>query len=120
MLLFLIVCCSCLSYTLRLFVLHLFQASINTINFSTIKITIKINKIKKPFHINTITTLFAPSPSRKKSKSPTNSTTSPSNYKDASKILHRRSPESTDEVLKARTAQALRAFLYPQHVPRSP
>lgn len=36
------------------------------------------------------------------------------NYRDASpKILHRRSPESTDEVLKARTAQALRAFLCP-------
>lgn len=44
-----------------------------------------ISKIyKNPFHINIITTLFAPSPSRKKSKSQTNSTTSPTNYKDAS------------------------------------
>ncbi|HFW3691897.1 TPA: hypothetical protein ACIBKL_003332, partial [Salmonella enterica subsp. enterica serovar Rough:m,t:-] len=40
--------------------------------------------IQKPFHINTIATLFAPSLPRKKSP-PTNSTTSPTNYKDASK-----------------------------------
>ncbi|EMK5832012.1 hypothetical protein AB1K77_000605 [Citrobacter sedlakii] len=39
---------------------------------------------KKPFHINIIATLFAPSLPRKKSKSLTNSTTSPTNYKDAS------------------------------------
>ncbi|EPY4540986.1 hypothetical protein ACXDKY_005496 [Klebsiella pneumoniae] len=44
---------------------------------------------KTPFHINTIATLFAPSLPRKKSKSLTNSTTSPTNYKDASQILHR-------------------------------
>jgi hypothetical protein len=47
------------------------------------------NKVISPFHINTIATLFAPSLSRKKPKSPKNSTTYPTNYKDASKILHR-------------------------------
>ncbi|WP_316392171.1 hypothetical protein [Citrobacter farmeri] len=47
---------------------------------------IKNQKDKKNFfHINIIATLFAPSPSRKKTKSPTNSTTSSFNYKHTNK-----------------------------------
>lgn len=49
------------------FVLHLLQASINTINFSTIKITLKIKKnIQKPLPYQHYRHSFAPSPSRKK------------------------------------------------------